>query len=89
MKFIDNFKLIKKDYVYRIVDLVSSRYILVHKNIDNKKIMSKDILTGEEMEFPLFGNISWCQETNPGFSDIKDYAFYEIGHKDNLPEYFL
>jgi len=94
MKFVTE---LKEDYLYKIVDLDTSEIILVTKldgkylsaetlNYDYNKDIDEDFLTSEWNTFTNI--ISKYKEIDKLFDNTK-YAFYELGYKDDFPEYFI
>ncbi len=90
-------KKIKLNHVYTIKDSLD-HFIVVVVDIDKEldrvvTTILQDFTNTEEnntlWEFDFINSISSVPETDKNFNDSEHWAFYEIGHKDDSPEYFL
>ena len=93
MKFVTE---LKEGYLYRAKDDVTDEIILVsYVNLENDVIRAETIMfmDTESVTFDgswgiSFGRISDVIETSKDFDD-NNFAFYEIGKKEDYPEYYL
>lgn len=87
MRFISNKKDLKNDYIYEIRDYRKQKFIIL--NILETIISVVDI-TDLNNKLVFHENVVSCvKETDLNFDEHSSYAFYEMGHKDLYPEYFL
>lgn len=80
-----------KNYIYNRKDSSTATFVLFVEAVTtaeaygNSTIKTYDLNT-KRISVDSFSPIS---ETHIDFDNEEDYAFYEIGHKDDYPEYLL
>jgi hypothetical protein len=91
MKFINKPKKVKKGYLYAIKDNDSIRIVIARKNVYKKKYIYFDEVTNKEtfISFLNYKTISKIPETDKNFDEKNRYALYELGPKEDYPEYFI
>lgn len=90
MKFVSDIKNIKLDYLYEIRDYQINDIIIIKEITSFKKITYLNLSRNASRFLSIeTNNISGIPETSLLFINDTCYAFYEIGHKDQYPEYLL
>ena len=87
------YKDIKVDYIYYLKDLED--YIIIKINFaDHREVIGSVLSSSTYDIYAVYENltkysVSSVPETDVNFDGKRKWAVYEIGHKDNHPEYFL
>ncbi len=92
MKFIQNKNNLRLNYLYKLKDHAPSGYVINITKLDHESLHF-DILEdrsgpSNNKDYLKYSYISKYLETHEDFNEDQ-YATYEIGHKDEYPEYFL
>jgi hypothetical protein len=97
MKFIENYNDLKEGYLYCVKDITnmingSYEIVLIKKQNDDESFVMDLIITSNDDIWDIWKinktNVSSVPETDENFDNSR-YAFYEIGPKEEFPEYFI